>query len=172
MTPHKEMITVRTRSLHKSTPISAPNNNEPRNHRPAEQMKGISKVVTFDGPPEPEQIKPGEAGVNLSWLTELADNPPPKNKHWPSMLRELVLNPRADGTTPTNDEMAAKLGVFRDTVMRAKKRWQKIGVIYRVNYNGVYAYNPKMLVAKDKDGNVIKHVSIDVRAASDMEAYH
>jgi hypothetical protein len=98
--------------------------------------------------------------------------PPPKNRHWSKMLRELVLNPRADGTTPTNDELAAKLEVFRDTVMRAKKRWQKIGVIYRVNYNGVYAYNPKMLVAKDKDGNVIKHVSIDVRAASDMEAYH
>lgn len=158
--------------MYKSTPISAPNKIERGNDRRAEQMKGISKVITFDGPPEPEKIKPGEAGVNLSWLTELADNPPPKNRHWSKMLRELVLNPRADGTTPTNDELAAKLEVFRDTVMRAKKRWQKIGVIYRVNYNGVYAYNPKMLVAKDKDGNVIKHVSIDVRAASDMEAYH
>lgn len=82
------------------------------------------------------------------------------------------MNPRSDGTAPTNDEMAAKLEVFRDTVARAKKRWQKIGVIYRVNYNGVYAYNPKMLIMKDEKGDVVKLPAIDVRVASELEAYH
>ncbi|ASY61382.1 hypothetical protein [Sinorhizobium sp. CCBAU 05631] len=135
-------------------------------------MKGISKVVSFDGPPDPDKIKPGQAGVNLAWLTELAENPPPKNKHWPGMIRDMVMHPRPDGTAPTNDEMAAKLGVFRDTVARAKKRWQKIGVIYRVNYNGAYAYSPKMLIVKDEKGNVIKLPSIDVRVASELEAHH
>ncbi|TIO38112.1 MAG: hypothetical protein E5X96_03830 [Mesorhizobium sp.] len=135
-------------------------------------MKGKIRVVTFDGPPDPDKIKPGQAGVNLAWLNELAENPPPKNKHWPAMIREMVMNPRSDGTAPTNDEMAAKLEVFRDTVARAKKRWQKIGVIYRVNYNGVYAYNPKMLIMKDEKGDVVKLPAIDVRVASELEAYH
>lgn len=88
------------------------------------------------------------------------------------MIRDMVMHPRVDGTAPTNDEMAAKFGIFRDTVARAKKRFQKIGVIYRVNHNGVYAFSHKMVVVKDKNGNVINLPSIDVRIASELEAYH
>lgn len=135
-------------------------------------MKGSIRVKTFEGPPIADEISAGEAGVNIQWLTEIADNPPPKNKYWNAMFRNMVLNPRPDGSVPTNDELADALGVFRDTVRRAKLRWQKLGVIYRVNYNGLYAYNPKMLIIKDEDGNVIALPSIDVRAASENAAVH
>ncbi len=130
-------------------------------------MKGLVKVIPFDGTPIASEIKPGEAGVNLNWLSEIADNPPPRNKSWTAMFRNMVLNPNPDGSVPTNDELAEAHGIFRDTVRRAKLRWQKLGVIYRVNFNGLYAYNPKMLIVKDADGNVISLPSIDVRAAAE-----
>lgn len=109
--------------------------------------------------------------MNRVWLEELAGHPPPKNKHWSDMIRYMVMRPRVDGTTPTNDEMAASLDIFRDTVARAKKRFETIGVIYRVNYNGIYAYNRKMLVIKDSAGKIIDLPPIAVRAASSLEAY-
>lgn len=130
-------------------------------------MKGLITVIEFEGTPVPSEIKPGQVGVNITLLTHIADNPPPKNKHWKSMLTLMVMNPNPDGSVPTNDELAGALGVFRDTVRRAKLRWQKLGLIYRVNYNGLYAYNPKLLIVKDGQGKVINLPWIDERAAEE-----
>ncbi|KAB2676519.1 hypothetical protein HBA92_16010 [Ochrobactrum sp. MR28] len=130
-------------------------------------MKGSITVKPFEGIPVADEIEAGQAGVNVTLLSEIADNPPPKNKHWNEMFRLMVLNPKPDGSVPTNDELAEALGVFRDTVRRAKLRWQKLGLIYRVNYNGLYAYNPKLLVVKNRQGEVINLPWIDARAAEE-----
>lgn len=114
----------------------------------------------FKGPPAPKELRSGEAGVNACWLNDLLANRPPKNVYWERILVAVFQCPNEDGTVPPNQRIAEFLGLSRDTIARTKTRFEEMGLIYRVNLNGGFGYNPDLLVVKDKKGAIIRHPSI------------
>lgn len=120
-------------------------------------MSDELSIRFFNGPPVADDLLPGQAGVNASLIDQLILKKPSKNPHWHRLVFHIFMKPERDGTVPANPLLAEVIGVHHTTIIRQKKNLDTLGLIYRTNLTGGYAYNPNIVVVKTKSGRVVKH---------------
>lgn len=122
-----------------------------------ETLFETSDVVFFDGPPERDDLKPGQLGVNLDLFRQikLHYNKAKENIAC-RVLADICQDIQDNGYIGRMDDSAERLSTTINTVQRWRSRFADNGLLKRHNLNGRYSVDPKVAIRIGEDSNAIK----------------
>jgi hypothetical protein len=125
-----------------------------------ETLFDVEHVTFFEGPPEPDTLKPGGLGVNLDLFRQVkAHYKKSKENIACRVLADICSDIRDDGYIGRQDESADRIGTHWSTVQRWRIRFMEHGFLKRHNLKGQYSVDPKVAIRLDEDGKVIEPVA-------------
>ena len=114
-------------------------------------------VTFFEGPPQADELKPGQLGVNIDIFRQVRN-------HYRKTKENLACRVLADacqdiqdnGYIGRIDDSAERLSASFSAVQRWRGRFADNGLLKRHNWNGRLSVDPKVAILIGEDGKPVK----------------
>ncbi|MBO6727818.1 MAG: hypothetical protein JJ911_19325 [Rhizobiaceae bacterium] len=114
-------------------------------------------VTLFDGPPQRDELGPGDIGVNIDLFRQVRDHYKKVQLDMACrVLADICTDIQDDGYIGRQDDSATRVGTHVTTVQRWRSRFAEAGFLHRHNYNGRFSVDTNVAMRLDADGKVIK----------------